>query len=159
MEYILNITDWNVNLYWHNVLIIGNWAYSQVCSIMLVKTTQYKSSGISSSNLLRALEIFDLPPAISPELNKCPGSNPVTNVVISSIFLVISQGQCFRVYFHTWKNMRLGCFLKVVLRGWYPPWNTSAPPGAPRSRTLSRPVSHIPLPFKNPTFSAKDVSF
>ena len=25
MEYILNITDWNVNLYWHNVLIIGNW--------------------------------------------------------------------------------------------------------------------------------------
>ena len=44
---------------------------------MLVKTTQYKSSGISSANLLRALEIFDLPPAISPELNKCPGSNPV----------------------------------------------------------------------------------
>ena len=42
---------------------------------MLVKTTQYKSSGISSANLLRALEIFDLPPAISPELNKCPGSN------------------------------------------------------------------------------------
>ena len=77
MEYILNITDWNVNLYWHNVLIIGNWTHSQVCSIMLVKTTQYKSSGISSANLLRALEIFDLPPAISPELNKCPGSNPV----------------------------------------------------------------------------------
>ena len=46
---------------------------------MLVKTTQYKSSGISSANLLRALEIFDLPPAISPELNKCPGSNPVVN--------------------------------------------------------------------------------
>ena len=45
---------------------------------MLVKTTQYKSSGISSANLLRALEIFDLPPAISPELNKCSGSNPVT---------------------------------------------------------------------------------
>ena len=44
---------------------------------MLVKTTQYKSSGISSANLLRALEIFDLPPAISPELNKCPSSNPV----------------------------------------------------------------------------------
>ena len=42
-----------------------------------LKTTQYKSSGISSANLLRALEIFDLPPAISPELNKCPGSNPV----------------------------------------------------------------------------------
>ena len=50
---------------------------------MLVKTTQYKSSGISSANLLRALEIFDLPPAISPELNKCPGSNPV-NCVNSS---------------------------------------------------------------------------
>ena len=45
--------------------------------IMLVKTTQYKSSGISSANLLRTLEIFDLPPVISPELNKCPGSNPV----------------------------------------------------------------------------------
>ena len=43
---------------------------------MLVKTTQYKSSGTSSANLLRALEIFDLPPAISPELNKYPGSNP-----------------------------------------------------------------------------------
>ena len=59
------------------VLIIGNWTHSQVCSIMLVKTTQYKSSGISSANLLRALEIFDLPPVISPELNKCPDSNPV----------------------------------------------------------------------------------
>ena len=59
-----------LNLYWHNVLIIGNWTHSQVCSIMLVKTTQYKSSGISSANLLRALEISDLPPAISPELNK-----------------------------------------------------------------------------------------
>ena len=35
----------------------------------------------------------------------------------------------FRVYFHTWKNTCLGCFLKVVLRGWYPPWNTSGPPG------------------------------
>ena len=58
-------------------MIIGNWTHSQVCSIMLVKTTQYKSSGISSANLLRALEIFDLPPAISPKLNKCPGSNPV----------------------------------------------------------------------------------
>ena len=45
---------------------------------MLVKTTQYKSSGISSGNLLRAHEIFDLPPAISHELNKCPGSNSVT---------------------------------------------------------------------------------
>ena len=45
--------------------------------LCLVKTTQYKSSGISSANLLRALEIFDLPPAISPELNKCPGSNPL----------------------------------------------------------------------------------
>ena len=77
MEYILNITDWNINLYWHNVLIIGNWTHSQVCPIMLVKTTQYKWSGISSANLLRALEIFDLPPAISPELNKCPGTNPV----------------------------------------------------------------------------------
>ena len=33
---------------------------------MLVKTTQYKSSGISSANLLRALESFDHPPAISP---------------------------------------------------------------------------------------------
>ena len=48
---------------------------------MLVKTTQYKSSGISSANLLRALEILDLPPAISPELNKCPGSNPVTTEI------------------------------------------------------------------------------
>ena len=63
--------------YIHNVLIIGNWTHSQVCSIMLVKTRQYKSSGISSANLLRELKIFDLPPAISPELNKCPGSNPV----------------------------------------------------------------------------------
>ena len=28
--------------------------------------------------------------------------------------------------------MCLGCFLKVVLRGWlYPPWNTSGPPGIP----------------------------
>ena len=34
----------------------------------------------SSANLLRALEIFDLPPAISPQLNKCPGSNPVYQV-------------------------------------------------------------------------------
>ena len=34
----------------------------------------------------------------------------------------------FRVYFHTWKNTCLGCFLKVVLRGWYPLWNTSGPP-------------------------------
>ena len=49
---------------------------------MLVKTTQYKSSGISSANLLRALEIFDLPTAISPELNKCPGSNPVDSAPI-----------------------------------------------------------------------------
>ena len=79
MQYILNITDWNVNLYWHNVLIIGNWTHFQVCSIMLVKTTQYKSSEISSANLLRALQIFDLPPAISPELNKCPGRNPVSD--------------------------------------------------------------------------------
>ena len=47
---------------------------------MLVKTTQYKSSGISRANLLRALKIFDLPPAISPELNKRPGSNPVMKV-------------------------------------------------------------------------------
>ena len=85
MEYILNITDWNVNLYWHNVLIIGNWTYSQVCSIILVKTTQYKSSGISSVNLLRALEIFDVPSAISPELNKCPGSNPVEQVSYPTI--------------------------------------------------------------------------
>ena len=85
MEYILNITDWNVNLYWHNVLIIGNWTHSQVCSIMLVKTTQYKLSGISRTNLLRALKIFDLPPTISPELNKCPGSNPVDlGLVISA---------------------------------------------------------------------------
>ena len=61
-------------------MIIGNRTHSQVCSIMLVKTTQYKSSGISSANLLRALEIFDLPPAISPELNKCSGSNPVHRV-------------------------------------------------------------------------------
>ena len=68
-------------------MIIGNWTHSQVCPIMLVKTTQYKSSGISSAKLLRALlrpgralEIFDLPPAISPELNKCPGSNPVIRV-------------------------------------------------------------------------------
>ena len=84
MEYILNMTDWNVNLYWHNILIIGNWIHSQVCSIMLVKTTQYKSSGISSANRLRALGIFDLPPAISPELNKCPGSNPVNDSAIYS---------------------------------------------------------------------------
>ena len=48
---------------------------------MLVKTIQYKSSGISSANLFRALEIFDLPPAISPELNKCPGSNPVLKLL------------------------------------------------------------------------------
>ena len=86
MEYILNITDWNVNLYWHTVLIIGNWTHSQVCSIMLVKTTQYKSSGISSANPLRALEIFDLPPAISPELNKCLGSNPVKSVISSEFY-------------------------------------------------------------------------
>ena len=84
MEYILNITDWNVNLYWHNVLIIDNWTHSQVCSILLVKTTQYKSSGISSANLLRALEIFDLPSPISPEMNKCPGSNPVIRMKIIS---------------------------------------------------------------------------
>ena len=57
---------------------------------MLLKTTQYKSSGISSANLLRALdllralEIFDLPPAISPKLNKCPGSNPV-NILSTSV--------------------------------------------------------------------------
>ena len=60
-------------MYW----LLANGLIPQVCSIMLVKTTQYKSSGISSANLLRALEIFDLPPAISPELNKCLGSNPV----------------------------------------------------------------------------------
>ena len=36
-------------------MISGNWT---------------QSSGISSANLLRALEIFDLPPAIFPELNK-----------------------------------------------------------------------------------------
>ena len=59
----------------------GNLTHSQVCSIMLVKTTQYKSSGISSANLLWALKFFDLPPAISPELNKCPGSNPVFNLL------------------------------------------------------------------------------
>ena len=58
-----------------------------MCSIMLVKTTQYKSSGISSANLLRALEIFNLPPAISPELNKCPGSNPVLGDCNCAIFL------------------------------------------------------------------------
>ena len=26
------------------------------------------------------------------------------------------------------KNMCLGCVLKVLLQGWYPAWNTSAPP-------------------------------
>ena len=67
-------------------MIIGNWTHSQVCSIMLVKTTQYKSSGISSANLLRALKIFDLPPAIFPELNKCPGSNPVSAPLDSKKF-------------------------------------------------------------------------
>ena len=86
MEYILNITDWNGNLYWHNVLIVDNWTHSQVCFIMLVKTTQYKSSGISSTNLLRAFEIFDLPPAISPELNKCPGSNPVSLINLFFVY-------------------------------------------------------------------------
>ena len=109
MEYILNITDWNVNLYWHNVLIIGNWTRSQVCSIMLVKTTQYKSSGISSANLLRALEILDLPPASSPELNKCPGSNPVASVLVvfsishdeiflNSIIVILADGQWNSVF-------------------------------------------------------------
>ena len=68
-----------------DTMIIGNWTHSQVCSIMLVKTTQYKSSGISSANLLRALEIFDLPPAISPELNKCSDSNPVDLLYLLNI--------------------------------------------------------------------------
>ena len=27
------------------------------------------------------------------------------------------------------KNTCLGCVLKVLLRGWYPAWNTSGPPG------------------------------
>ena len=32
--------------------------------------------------------------------------------------------------------MCLGCFLNVVLRGWYPPWNTSAPPPRMHTQTL-----------------------
>ena len=64
---------------------------------MLVKTTQYKSSGISSANLLRALEIFDLPPAISPELNKCPGSNPV-ELIVESAALTVNDTNCSVVY-------------------------------------------------------------
>ena len=105
MEYIINITDWNVNLYWHNVLITGNWTHSQVCSIMLVKTKQYKSSGISSANLLRALEIFDLPPAVSPELNKCPGSNPVYLVFFNLL--------------HNWAVARFASFLftQILITG------------------------------------------
>ena len=35
----------------------------------------------------------------------------------------------FRVYFHTWKYVFRGV-LKVLLWGWYPAWNTSAPPHA-----------------------------
>ena len=64
---------------------------------MLVKTTQYKSSGISSANLLRALEIFDLPPAISPELNKCPGSKSCSEQNIFT--LVDKMFQHFSVLF------------------------------------------------------------
>ena len=63
---------------------------------MLVKTTQYKSSGISSANLLRALEIFDLPPAISPELNKCPNSNPVTKMGIFYLAKAFHAGKKIR---------------------------------------------------------------
>ena len=71
-------------------MIIGNLTHSQMCSIMLVKTTQYKSSGISSANLLRALESFDHPPAISPELNKCPSSKHVIFLHIGS-FCQVNQ--------------------------------------------------------------------
>ena len=38
------------------------------------------------------------------------------------------QKSVFRVYFVPEKTS-LGCVLKVLLRGWYPAWNTSAPPG------------------------------
>ena len=65
---------------------------------MLVKTTQYKSSGISSANLLRALEIFDLPPAISPELNKCPGSTRVRQLKFLGHILRMSKEEPARRY-------------------------------------------------------------
>ena len=39
------------------------------------------------------------------------------------------QKRVFRVVFSYLKNTCLGCVLKVLLRGWYPAWNTSGPPG------------------------------
>ena len=50
------------------------------------------------------------------------------------------QKRVFRVYFQLFsylKNTCLGCVLKILLRGWYPAWNTSGPPGL---------VLHIPIP-------------
>ena len=64
-------------MYW----LLAIWLILKCVLLCWLKTTQYKSSRISSANLLRALAIFDLLPASSPELKKCPGSNPVDQVI------------------------------------------------------------------------------
>ena len=96
-----------------------------MCSIMLVKTTKYKSSGISSANLLRALEIFGLPLAISPELNKYPGSNPVY-IRFTVILGVEDQRYCcgLKLFFDEVlavlkidRGVRLGKFSVIVPSG------------------------------------------
>ena len=39
----------------------------------------------------------------------------------------LNSKSVFRVFFHTWKNMMcLGCILRVLWWGWYPPRNTSS---------------------------------
>ena len=46
------------------------------------------------------------------------------------------QKRVFRVVFSYLKNTCLGCVLKVLLRGWYPAWNTSGPPGTSECRSM-----------------------
>ena len=66
-------------------------------------------------NLLRALEIFDLPPAISPELNKCPGSNPVFDAPTSThgVFTSFSLYRCCCLHFC---RNKFRCWRRDILR-------------------------------------------
>ena len=65
--------------------------------------------------------------------------------------------------FHCWNNACFGCFLKMLLRGWYPTWNTSAsqgsqhqhrfppPPGSAGWLTQTFHTSHFTVLTLSPT--------
>ena len=58
----------------------------------------------------------------------------------------------FRVYFHTWKNMWLGCFLCVHGRAWYPLLPFEWPPGLSTSAFEPHQidVKHLHSTFVSP---------